>query len=108
MLPIHPCHEQRRYERAKDLGNDVVRDLFPGEPLPNGETDGDSGIEVTTGRWSAGDDGKHDAKSKGPADLEDGAEGCCAQGASSIEDEAGNGCDAWEAIQELFGKGQHK
>lgn len=37
-----------------------MRDLPPWETLPDGEADRDSGIEVTTRSWRAGDDGEGD------------------------------------------------
>lgn len=36
------------HEGAEDLGEDVVGDLLPREPLPYGKANGDGGVEVTS------------------------------------------------------------
>jgi hypothetical protein len=92
-----------------------VRDLPPWETLPDGEADRDSGIEVTTRSWGAGDDGEGDTDytlsvrkeqlvgstrtCEAPADLEEGAKCCYAQWAGSIDGETRNGCNSWESVE---------
>ena len=70
--------------------------LSPGETLPDGETNCDGWIEVTTGCRSTGDDSKSDADSKAPANLKDASEGCRI-GLLSINIEGSDGCYAGEA-----------
>lgn len=60
-------------EGAKNLGEDVVRDLLPGEPLPDRQTDGDGRVEVAARRRCTGYDGERDADCVGPPDLEQGS-----------------------------------
>lgn len=73
LRPIHADREQARDKRAEDLAEDVARDLFPGEALPDGEADGDGGVEVAAGGWGASNNGEGNSNCKGPADLEEGA-----------------------------------
>ena len=61
----HACHEC-----SKDLGEDIVRNFLQRKALPNGEADSDSRIEMPTADWGTGDDGKGDADSEGPTNLE--------------------------------------
>lgn len=47
LLVIHSIYKETSHERAKDLRDDVVWDLLPGEPLPDSEAQSDSWVEVT-------------------------------------------------------------
>lgn len=40
--------EKSCQERAKDLGEDVVRDLLPREALPYGEANGNGRVEMSS------------------------------------------------------------
>ncbi len=73
-----------------------MRNLFPGEALPDGETNRDGRIEVTTRRRGTCDDSESDTDSKAPANLKDVAEGCRI-GFSCINVEGSDGCYAGEA-----------
>ena len=70
--PVASHEYQACHECSKNLGEDVMRDLPPGEALPDGEADSDSRIEMPTTDWCTGDDGKGDANSEGPTNLEEG------------------------------------
>ena len=74
-LDVVLAHEQEAGdEGAENLGEDKVGDLAPGEGLPVGEADGDSGVEVAAGGGGANDDGESNADSVGEADGEEVAE----------------------------------
>ena len=70
--------------------------LFPGESLPNCETDCYCRIEVTTRRRCAGYDSEGDAYSKSPSDRKNPAKCCDANGRFKIERESSNCCNARE------------
>ena len=73
-----------------------MRNLFPREALPDGETNRDGRIEVTTRGRGTCDDSESDTNSKAPANLKDIAEGCRI-GFSCINVEGSDGCYAGEA-----------
>ena len=101
LRPVAAHQQQAGDEGAEDLAEDVVRDLAPREPLPDGEADRDGRVKVATGDGGTGDDGERDADRKRPADLEDGAEDGDAEffagGGGSGEGEGGDGGNAGEA-----------
>lgn len=80
LRPVHPHHQQPGDEGAEDLAENVVRHFLPRKPLPDGEADGDGGVEMAARGGGAGDDGEGDADGEGPADLEEGAEDGDAEG----------------------------
>ena len=73
--------------------------FFPGETLPYRETDCYRRVEVPAGGGGAGDDGKGNADAKGPANLEEGAVSCDADGLGRVEEQGGGRCYAREAGQ---------
>lgn len=113
LRPVASDTEQPSHESAEDLREDVVRDLPPGEALPESETNRDGRVEVSTRYLCTSDNGKSDTESECEADLEDAAEDCdtdawlavCTHGdwVCCCEGEAGYGCDAWEDVEEDTG-----
>lgn len=99
--PVASHEQQASNEGAEDLRENVVWHFPPREALPDGEADGDGGVEVAAGDWCAGDDGERDANGKSPANLEDRAEDGYAQlfpgRRGSCEGEGCDGGDAGEA-----------
>lgn len=79
------------------MREDIVWDLPPGEALPHCKAYCDGWVEMTTGGRGAGDDSKGNSNGKAPADLEDAAECCGAEGIGSIDGEGGDGCNTGEA-----------
>ena len=69
----------------------------PGEALPCGEADRDSGVKVATGGGGTGDDGEGDTNGETPADLEDAAKGGDAERGGAVNREGCYGCDTGEA-----------
>lgn len=96
LRPVHANHEHSGDEGPENLGEDVVGHFPPREALPEGEADRDGGVEVASGRRSAGDDGEGDANPEGPADLEKRAVGRDANGLSGVEKEGRCCCYAGE------------
>ena len=102
LRPVHAHQQHTRHKRPKNLAEDIMWDLLPGETLPDGETEGDGWIEVPAGSGGAGDDGEGDTYSEGPTDLEEGAEGGGAKGAGGVYGEGGYGGDTWKAVAEGY------
>ena len=51
-----------------------MRDFAPRETGPDGEANGNSGVEVATGHWCTSDDRESDSYGERPTDLEERAE----------------------------------
>lgn len=75
-VPVHAHKQQSSHECSKNLREYVIRNLSPGEALPDSETNRNGWIEVSTGSRGTGDDSKSNTDSETPADLKDAAEGC--------------------------------
>ena len=48
LRPIHPHQQQTSHKSPENLGDDVVRDLLPGEALPDGKTQCYGGVEMSS------------------------------------------------------------
>lgn len=79
-----------------------MRHLSPGKSLPHGKTYRQSGIEMTSGCGSTGDDSKCNAEGKGPADLEDGAKGSHSKLIGAVQSEARDSRNAGKAVHMRF------
>jgi hypothetical protein len=76
---------------SQDLCENVVRDLFPGEALPDSKAECDCRVEMTTRRGSTGDNCEGNANSISPTDLEERAEDWL----SVIQEEGCLGGNSW-------------
>ena len=94
-VPVHAHEQHSSHECSKNLREYIMRNLSPGEALPDSEANRNSWIEVPTGSRGTGDDSKSNTDSETPADLEDAAEGC-GVGLRSINVEGSDGCYAGE------------
>jgi len=81
-------NQARRKEGAEDLRENIIRNFSPWETLPICQAKCNGGVEVTSGGGSADYNGKGDAESKSPADLEDGSE----RGSIVSSEWLGTGC----------------
>lgn len=98
--PVRPHKDQSRHERAEYLAEYVMRDFPPREARPDGEANGDSGVEMPAGYGSAGDDGEGDTDSETKADLEDVAVERDGECACRVHGEGCNSSDPGEDVEE--------